>query len=61
MTQQDYPLDDTDRRIIAILQADGRRPYSQLAEDLGIPASSVRYRVHRLEENASRSSVSPIR
>ena len=49
--QQDYPLDDTDRRIIAILQADGRRPYSQLAEHLGIPASSVRYRVRRLEEN----------
>ena len=51
MTQQDYPLDDTDRRIIAILQADGRRSYSQIADDLGIPASSVRYRVHRLEEN----------
>lgn len=50
-TQQDYPLDDTDRRIIAILQAHGRRPYSQIAEDLGIPASSVRYRVNRLEEN----------
>jgi Lrp/AsnC family transcriptional regulator for asnA, asnC and gidA len=42
MTQPDYPLDDTDRRIIAILQADGRRPYNQLAEDLGIPVSSVR-------------------
>lgn len=51
MTQQDNPLDDTDRRIIAILQADGRRPYSQIAEDLGIPASSVRYRVQRLEDN----------
>ncbi|MFF2064038.1 Lrp/AsnC family transcriptional regulator [Streptomyces sp. NPDC058200] len=44
------PLDATDRRIIAILQADGRRPYSQIADDLGIPASSVRYRVQRLEE-----------
>ncbi|MFE7108228.1 Lrp/AsnC family transcriptional regulator [Streptomyces sp. NPDC057575] len=51
MTQQESPLDDTDRRIIAILQAEGRRPYSQIAEDLGIPASSVRYRVQRLEEN----------
>jgi Lrp/AsnC family transcriptional regulator for asnA, asnC and gidA len=45
------PLDDIDRRIIAILQADGRRPYSQISEDLGIPASSVRYRVQRLEES----------
>ncbi|MBW8484282.1 Lrp/AsnC family transcriptional regulator [Actinomadura parmotrematis] len=43
-------LDDIDQRIIAILQADGRRPYSQIAEDLAIPASSVRYRVQRLEE-----------
>lgn len=51
MTLPDDPLDDTDRGIIAILQADGRRPYSQIAEDLGIPASSVRYRVQRLEEN----------
>ncbi|MEU2234064.1 Lrp/AsnC family transcriptional regulator [Streptomyces vietnamensis] len=51
MTQQGNPLDDTDRRIIAILQADGRRPYSQIAEDLNIPPSSVRYRVQRLEEN----------
>ncbi|MEV7286326.1 Lrp/AsnC family transcriptional regulator [Streptomyces sp. NPDC093252] len=49
--QGGHPLDDIDRRIIAILQADGRRAYSQIAEDLGIPASSVRYRVQRLEEN----------
>ncbi|MFJ3581802.1 Lrp/AsnC family transcriptional regulator [Streptomyces sp. NPDC090127] len=53
MTQPGNPLDDIDRRIIALLQADGRRPYSQLAEDLGIPASSVRYRVQRLEENGT--------
>lgn len=44
-------LDDIDRRIIAILQADGRRPYAQIAEELEIPASSVRYRVQRLEES----------
>jgi Lrp/AsnC family transcriptional regulator for asnA, asnC and gidA len=44
-------LDDLDRRIIAILQADGRRPYSQMAEELNIPPSSVRYRVQRLEES----------
>ncbi|GAA3377893.1 Lrp/AsnC family transcriptional regulator [Streptomyces sannanensis] len=46
-----HSLDDTDRRIIAILQADGRRPYSQIAEELAIPASSVRFRVQRLEES----------
>ncbi|MCF2533969.1 Lrp/AsnC family transcriptional regulator, partial [Yinghuangia soli] len=43
-------MDDIDRRIIAILQADGRRAYSQIAEDIGIPASSVRYRVQRMED-----------
>jgi Lrp/AsnC family transcriptional regulator for asnA, asnC and gidA len=44
-------LDELDRRIIALLQADGRRPYSQMAEELDIPPSSVRYRVQRLEES----------
>ncbi|MEY9874545.1 Lrp/AsnC family transcriptional regulator for asnA, asnC and gidA [Streptacidiphilus sp. MAP12-33] len=44
-------LDALDRRIIAILQADGRRPYSHMAEELNIPPSSVRYRVQRLEES----------
>ena len=43
-------MDDTDRRIITALQADGRKPFNQIAEDLGIPASSVRYRTRRLQE-----------
>ncbi|WP_083666273.1 Lrp/AsnC family transcriptional regulator [Saccharomonospora sp. CUA-673] len=42
------PLDDIDSRIIAILQADGRKAYNQIATELSIPASSVRYRVQRL-------------
>jgi len=43
-------MDDTDRRIITALQSDGRRPFNQIAQDLGIPASSVRYRTRRLQE-----------
>jgi len=43
-------MDDIDRRIITALQADGRRAFKQIAEDLGIPASSVRYRTRRLED-----------
>lgn len=43
-------MDDIDRQIITALQVDGRRAFNQIAEDLGIPASSVRYRTHRLEE-----------
>ena len=41
---------DLDYRIIAVLQAEGRRPYSRIAAELGISESVVRYRVHRLEQ-----------
>lgn len=44
-------LDDLDRRIIAALQVDGRRTFSTLAEEFGVPASSVRYRLKRLEDD----------
>lgn len=35
---------------MAALQAEGRRPFSSIAEELGISESVVRYRVQRLEE-----------
>jgi Lrp/AsnC family transcriptional regulator, regulator for asnA, asnC and gidA len=44
-------LDDVDRQIIGALQAEGRRPYSQIAAELGVSESMVRYRVGRLEES----------
>ncbi|AMB60013.1 Lrp/AsnC family transcriptional regulator [Microterricola viridarii] len=47
---QPVSMDDIDRQIITALQGDGRRPFNQIAEELGIPASSVRYRTRRLEE-----------
>jgi Lrp/AsnC family transcriptional regulator for asnA, asnC and gidA len=43
-------LDDVDRRIIGALQAEGRRPYSRIAADLGVSESVVRYRAQRLEQ-----------
>ena len=43
-------LDELDRGIIAALQAEGRRPYSRVAADLGVSESVVRYRVQRLEQ-----------
>ncbi|MFW0794482.1 Lrp/AsnC family transcriptional regulator [Gordonia sp. CPCC 205515] len=46
-------FDDVDRRIIAALQVDGRRTFSSLADELGIPASSVRYRTKRLEDSGT--------
>jgi Lrp/AsnC family transcriptional regulator for asnA, asnC and gidA len=42
-------LDDVDRRVIAALQADGRKPYSRIASELDVSESVVRYRVQRLE------------
>jgi Lrp/AsnC family transcriptional regulator, regulator for asnA, asnC and gidA len=44
-------LDKLDRKLIAALQKDGRKPFSALAEEFNVPASSVRYRVQRLEES----------
>jgi len=42
-------LDELDRRVIAALQSDGRKPYSRVASELGVSESVVRYRVQRLE------------
>jgi Lrp/AsnC family transcriptional regulator for asnA, asnC and gidA len=44
-------LDDIDKRVIAALQAEGRRPYSRIAADLNVSESVVRYRAQRLEQS----------
>jgi Lrp/AsnC family transcriptional regulator for asnA, asnC and gidA len=41
-------LDDVDKRLIESLQQDGRRPYTQLAQDVGLSEAAVRQRVRRL-------------
>jgi len=41
-------LDDVDKRLIELLQDDGRRPYTQLAQDVGLSEAAVRQRVRRL-------------
>lgn len=43
-------LDAIDRRVIAALQAEGRRPFRSIADELEISESVVRYRVQRLEK-----------
>ena len=43
-------LDEIDDRIIEELQAEGRRPFRRIADDLAVSESAVRYRVQRLEE-----------
>lgn len=42
-------IDEIDRAIMAELQADGRRPFTEIARQLGLSEATVRQRVHRLE------------
>ena len=43
-------LDPIDRRVVAALQADGRRAFSSIADEVGVSESVVRYRVQRMEK-----------
>ena len=42
------PLDPVDAALIRHLQQDGRRPYTQLAREVGLSEAAVRQRVQRL-------------
>ena len=42
-------LDHLDRRVVAALQADGRRAFSSIADEYDVAESVVRYRVQRME------------
>src|SRR5512136_1958657 len=43
-------IDDIDQKIIALLQEDGRVPFSQIAEKLNVSPGMVRVRYNRLVE-----------
>ena len=45
------PLDPIDAELIRHLQQDGRRPYTQLAREVGLSEAAVRQRVQRLLES----------
>jgi Lrp/AsnC family transcriptional regulator, leucine-responsive regulatory protein len=45
-----YELDDLDRKIIAVLKADGRATNQQIASSLEIAAATVSMRIRRLED-----------
>ena len=47
---QMYDISELDKRIIEHLQEDGRRPYTQIAADLGVSEAAVRARTNRLIE-----------
>ncbi len=44
----DERLSELDRQIVLRLQADGRRPYTQIATELGLSEAAVRARANRL-------------
>jgi Lrp/AsnC family transcriptional regulator for asnA, asnC and gidA len=46
--QPPVALDEIDKRLIEALQQDGRRPYTQLAQEVGLSEAAVRQRVRRL-------------
>ena len=56
-TQTDKPsrvsLDDADRRIIEMLQVDGRMAYGAIAADIDLSETAVRRRVQRLRESGA--------
>lgn len=43
-------LDKTDRKIITMLMEDSRRPYREIADEVGLSESTVRKRVIKLQE-----------
>jgi Lrp/AsnC family transcriptional regulator for asnA, asnC and gidA len=45
-------LDDADKALIALLQRDGRMPYTRLATEVGLSEAAVRQRVQRLVDDA---------
>jgi len=47
-TAEPMALDDVDKQLIEALQHDGRRPYTQLAGEVGLSEAAVRQRVRRL-------------
>jgi Lrp/AsnC family leucine-responsive transcriptional regulator len=42
-------LTDVDRRILALLQADGRRSFADIGREVGLSTPAVKRRVDRLE------------
>jgi Lrp/AsnC family leucine-responsive transcriptional regulator len=49
--QRPATLDDTDRRILELLQQDARRTYGDIGDHVGLSAPAVKRRVDRLESS----------
>jgi Lrp/AsnC family leucine-responsive transcriptional regulator len=49
LVPKNTPISQTDARLLALLQADGRRSYAELGNDLGMAGPSAHERVKKLE------------
>jgi len=54
-----YALDDFDRKIIQKLETDGRIPFSQIAEELGVSNTMIHKRIGRLVEKKVITKINP--
>lgn len=43
-------MDEKDEKIIELLQEDGRRPFTEIADEIGVTEATVRKRVRKLEK-----------
>ncbi|WP_314649943.1 Lrp/AsnC family transcriptional regulator [uncultured Microbacterium sp.] len=50
VTKPTPALDDIAKRIIELLQEDGRRPYAEIGREVGLSEAATRQRVQRLTE-----------
>ncbi|WNS42326.1 Lrp/AsnC family transcriptional regulator [Paenibacillus sp. MMS20-IR301] len=46
----DYPIDETDKKIMALLQYNARMPISQISKEVAMSQPSVKERITKLEE-----------
>ena len=51
MPSTPFQLDKLDAAIVALLQEDGRRPYGEIGEAVGLSEAAARQRVNRLRES----------
>lgn len=51
MADQQHGVDDVDRRILALLQADGRATLADVGGEVGLSAPAVKRRIDRLQEH----------
>lgn len=46
-------MDETDKKIVKMLEEDGRRPFTDIAEELGVSEATVRKRVSKMEKRGA--------